>query len=299
MLAGNNEASRKQATTLSINDKNTGYQNATNNADAGKYYRFQLNRKSSLEPNLKGTKAAIKPLAAKTKADGFNSWSATGNSALTHNDLYLRSAKGTTAFTNSSRWNASFLNRNSSNIADYNSYDFSRPTATLDLGAKGRSGGTVAHLKRDFGNRRPTGNVQSDNFAMQAWTSVKLKEGKFYKVSSDSNDGTRFFFKDRQTGQVLTTLDGDWRDRSTSDPEWDKVLSVPKGGKYDFYVQYYEKSGRSAIDVKLKEVQEVGRVVTPSGLMRLLPGSTKTTRSRFLSKLSLLMLIIRLGIKLN
>jgi Bacterial SH3 domain/Transglycosylase SLT domain len=31
-------------------------------------------------------------------------------------------------------------------------------------------------------------------------------------------------------------------------------------------VQYYEKSGRSAIDVKLKEVQEVGRVVTPSGL---------------------------------
>jgi hypothetical protein len=91
---------------------------------------------------------------------------------------------------------------------------------------------------------------------------VKLKEGRFYKVTSDSNDGTRFFFKDRQTGETLTTLSGDWRNRSTRDPEWDKVISVSKGGKYDFYVQYYEKSGRSAINVKLEEVEQTGRVTS-------------------------------------
>jgi Bacterial SH3 domain/Transglycosylase SLT domain len=271
MLSGNSGTSLKQATTLNVNNQNTAYQNATQNADAGKYYRFQSNQKSSSEPNVKGVKASAKSVAsAKTKVDTFNSWSATGNSALKTNNLTggstsVRSTKAN-ATNRASRWNASFLNRTSSNVADYNSYDFSRPTATLDLGGRGSGGTTAAQLKVDFGNGRPTRNVQSDNFAMQAWTTVKLKEGKFYKVTSDSNDGTRFFFKDRQTGKVLTTLSGDWRDRSTSDPDWSKVVSVPKGGRYDFYVQHYDKSGRSTVNVKLQEVQQTGRVVTSAGL---------------------------------
>jgi hypothetical protein len=271
MLSGNSETSRNQAATLNVNNQNTAYQNATQNADAGKYYRFQSGQKSSSEPNLKANKASAKSVStAKTRVDSFNSWSATGNSALRTGELSVRSTGGRSTkanATNSSRrWNASFLNRNSSNVADYNSYNFSRPTATLDLGGRGSGGTTAAQLKVDFGNGRPTRNVQSDNYAMQAWTTVKLKEGKFYKVTSDSNDGTRFFFKDRQTGQVLTTLNGDWRDRSTSDPAWSKVVSVPKGGKYDFFVQYYEKSGRSTINVKLEEVQQSGRVTTAAGL---------------------------------
>jgi hypothetical protein len=270
MLSGNTGTSLKQAATLNVNNQNTAYQNATQNADAGKYYRFQSNQKSSSEPNVKGFKASTKSVASKPKVDTFNSWSATGNSALKTNDLALSSTsvRSTRAnATNSSRrWNASFINRTSSNVADYNSYNFSRPTATLDLGGRGSGGTTAAQLKVDFGNGSPTRGVQSDNFAMQAWTTVKLKEGKFYKVTSDSNDGTRFFFKDRQTGQVLTTLSGDWRDRSTSDPDWSKVVSVPKGGKYDFYVQHYDRSGRSTVNVKLQEVQETGRVVTSAGL---------------------------------
>jgi Bacterial SH3 domain len=266
MLSGNSGTSLKKAATLNVNNQNTAYQNANQNADAGKYYRFQSGQKSSSETNLKGVKASSQSIAtAKTKVDTFNSWSATGNSALRTSDLTVRSTKAN-ATNSSRRWNASFLNRNSSNVADYNSYNFSRPTATLDLGGRGSGGSTAAQLKVDFGNGRPTRNVQSDNYAMQAWTTVKLKEGKFYKVTSDSNDGTRFFFKDRQTGQTLTTLSGDWRDRSTSDPDWNKVVSVPKGGKYDFYVQYYEKSGRSTINVKLQEVQETGRVTTSAGL---------------------------------
>jgi Bacterial SH3 domain/Transglycosylase SLT domain len=288
MKSGNSGASLKQAATLNVNAQNTAYQNAIGDADAGKYYRFQLNQKSSLESNPKGTKAATKnqsTIAAKTKVDTFNSWSATTNSALPTKELYVRSAKATTARTSSSKWNASFLNRTSSNVADYNSYDFSRPTATLNLGSGGRSGKTAAQLKIDFGNGRPTRNVQSDNFAMQASTRVKLQEGKFYKVSSDSNDGTRFFFKDRQTGQVLTTLSGDWRDRGTSASEWNKVLSVPKGGKYDFYVQYYEKSGRSTINVKLEEVQQTGRVLTSTGLnVRQRPSTTGNNPFRLLKQ---------------
>ena len=288
MISGNSGTSPKQAATLNVNAQNTAYQNAIGDADAGKYYRFQLNQKSSLESNTKSIKASTKnqsTLAAKTKAPTFNSWSATANSALSTQDLYVRSTKATTAPNNPRKWNASFLNRTSGNVADYNSYDFSRPTATLDLGSGGGSGKTAAQLKVDFGNGRPTRNVQSDNFALQAWTRVKLKEGSFYKVSSDSNDGTRFFFKDRQTGQVLTTLSGDWRDRSTSDAEWNKVLSVPKGGKYDFYVQYYEKSGRSTINVKLEEVQQTGRVLTTTGLnVRQKPSTTGNTPFRQLNQ---------------
>ena len=288
MISGNSGASLKQAATLNVNAQNTAYQNAIGDADGGKYYRFQLNQKSSLESTSKGAKASTKnqsTIATKTKVDTFNSWSATTNSALSTKDLYVRSAKATTAPNSPSRWNASFLNRTSSNVADYNSYDFNRPTATLDLGSGGGSGKTAAQLKVDFGNGRPTRNVQSDNFALQAWTTVKLQGGKFYKVSSDSNDGTRFFFKDRQTHQVLTTLSGDWRNRSTSDPEWSKVVSVPKGGKYDFYVQYYEKSGRSAINVKLEEAEQTGRVVTATGLnVRQQPSTTGNTPFRQLNK---------------
>lgn len=293
MISGNSGTSLKQATTLNVNAQNTAYQNVIGDADAGKYYRFQLNQKSSLESNTKGTKASTQnqsTIAAKTKIATFNSWSATANSVLSTKDLstkdlYVRSAKATTAPNNSSKWNASFLNRTSSNVADYNSYDFSNPAATLDLGSGGSKGKTAAQLKIDFGNGRPTRNVQSDNFALQAWTRVKLQEGKFYKVSSDSNDGTRFFFKDRETGQVLTTLSGDWRNRSTSDPDWNKVLSVPKGGKYDFYVQYYEKSGRSAINVKLEEVEQTGRVTTTTGLnVRQQPSTTGNTPFRLLKQ---------------
>ncbi|NJR40814.1 MAG: SH3 domain-containing protein [Leptolyngbyaceae cyanobacterium CSU_1_4] len=290
MISGNSGTSLKQATTLNVNAQNTAYQNAIGDVDAGKYYRFQLNQKSSLESNSQGTKASTKnqsTIAPKTQVETFNSWNATANSALSTQDLYVRSAKAKAkaASNNPNQWNASFLNRSSSNVADYNSYDFSRPAATLDLGSGGGKGKTAAQLKISFGNGRPTSNVQSNNFALQAWTRVKLQEGKFYKVSSDSDDGTRFFFKDQQTGQVLTTLNGDWRTRTTRDPEWSKVLSVPKGGKYDFYVQYYDKSGRSSINVKLEEVEQTGRVKTSTGLnVRQQPSTTGNTPFRLLKQ---------------
>jgi Bacterial SH3 domain/Transglycosylase SLT domain len=274
MLPGNGGNNPKQSNHLNT----TAYQNTTD-SQLGKSYRFQLNQKSSLDSNLKVTKGSATRAQTPVKtAATFNSWNATQNAVLPAGEISLRSPKASSPAPNNPRqWNASFLNRNSSNVADFNSYDFSRPVATRSLGSRGSGGKTAAQLKVDFGNGSPTRDVQSDNFALQAWTRVKLKEGRFYKASSDSNDGTRFFFKDRQTGRVLTDL-------GSGELKWDKVLSVPKGGKYDFYVQYYEKSGRSAINVKLEEVEQTGRVITSTGLnMRGTPSSVGNTPIRNLN----------------
>ncbi|MBI4783878.1 MAG: glycoside hydrolase family protein [Oscillatoriophycideae cyanobacterium NC_groundwater_1537_Pr4_S-0.65um_50_18] len=166
----------------------------------------------------------------------------------------------------SSRWNGSFINRTAANVADYNSYNFSRPDLKKNLGGRGKSGKTLARLKVNYGSESPGSAIQDDNYAMQAWTQVSLKSGKFYEVRSDSNDGTRFFFRDRKTGKVVTSLNGDWR--SNSSGEWTQLLSVPEqaGGSFDFYVQYYEKTGDSAIDISLKEVQPTAQVITDSTL---------------------------------
>jgi Bacterial SH3 domain/Transglycosylase SLT domain len=226
-----------------INTQKNTYQNSLSDSQLGQPYRFQLSSKSSFD---------------------------------------TRSVQSMSRPTNQpQQWNASFLNRQSSNVSDYDSFDFSRPTANATLGSKGENGKIAAQLKVDFGKDSPTKGVQKNNFALQAWTRVKLKEGRFYKVSSDSDDGTRFFFKDRQTGETLTTLSGDWRSRRTSQPEWNKVISVAKGGKYDFFIQYYEKSGRSTINVKLEEVEQTGRVTTTTGLnVRTQPSTTGNTPFR-------------------
>ncbi|MBW4657446.1 MAG: glycoside hydrolase family protein [Drouetiella hepatica Uher 2000/2452] len=162
----------------------------------------------------------------------------------------------------SSRWNGSFINRTAGNVDDYNSYNFSRPDLKKDLGGRGKSGKTLARLKLNYGSGSPGSGINSDNYALQTSTQVSLKAGKFYEVKSDSNDGTRFFFRNRQTGKVVTSLNGDWRGNSSG--AWTQLLSVPEnaGGSFDFYVQYYERTGDSAIDVSLKEVQPTAKVVT-------------------------------------
>jgi hypothetical protein len=112
------------------NNQKNATQNVISDTQLGQSYRFQLNSRSSFE---------------------------------------ARSTTQTSRPTNQPRqWNASFLNRRSSNVADYNSYDFSRPAANMILGSRGDSGKVAAQLKVDFGNDRPARGVQNDNFAMQA-----------------------------------------------------------------------------------------------------------------------------------
>ena len=107
-------------------------------------------------------------------------------------------------------------------------------------------------LNANFGERNPAPNVQSDNFAMQAWTTTRLENGKTYQVTTNSDDGTRFFVKNLATGEV-TNVGSEWRIRSESEPNMTLYFNVAQTGNYDFYVQGYDHLGASAFNVELKE----------------------------------------------
>ncbi|OKH32577.1 hypothetical protein NIES2119_25930 [[Phormidium ambiguum] IAM M-71] len=157
------------------------------------------------------------------------------------------------------RWNARFINRNPDNVADFNSYDFSNPTAVLDLGSQSSGDGKI-RLYKDFGLNSPAFNVQSDNFAMEASTITRLEAGKLYKVTTKSDDGTQFFLTKVGSATTRKNLEqlggwsnGDWRDRGADKPAKTIYLKVPESGDYVFDVQYYEKGIGSKIDVTLEE----------------------------------------------
>lgn len=178
----------------------------------------------------------------------------------------------------SRRWNADFLNRNSNNVSDYRSFNFANADASKALGLRGKRGNVVARLNIDYGDQSPANGIQADNFAMQAGIRVPLTAGKFYRLTSNSNDGTRFFFRDRSSGKTLVELDGDWRDRDTTSPAWTQTISVTQSGRYDFFVQYYERTGKSALDVKLERVDPIGRIANTSGLnLRETPSTQNNT----------------------
>lgn len=157
-------------------------------------------------------------------------------------------------------WHASFINRSFGNVADYSSYNFSQPAAIEDLGPQSSNSQAIARLNQNYSFGSPA-RVNNDFFAMEAWTRIQLEAGKFYKLTSDSDDGTRFRFQDPQTGEIISELDGDWRVRGVADPTWAQLLNAPDSDQYDFYVQYYDHFSSSAIDVVLSETSRTGQVV--------------------------------------
>jgi GH24 family phage-related lysozyme (muramidase) len=215
-----------------------------------------------------------------TRSD-YGSWSAAGSADrsagyqyLSLDDVFGGLFGGKRIST--SRWNGSFINRTSGNVTDYEDYNFSSPALNKDLGSRGKRGKVLAQLKTDFGTRSPGSGVQSDNYAMQAWTRVSLKSGQTYQISSNSNDGTRFFFRDRRSGRVVSSFEGDWRDNGG---EWTQAFSVGEGagGSYDFYVQHYEKTGTASVNVRLEKAQLSGKVVTSSLNLRSKPSTVNNT----------------------
>ncbi|BAY20472.1 putative peptidase [Calothrix sp. NIES-2100] len=112
--------------------------------------------------------------------------------------------------------------------------------------------GNTILLNAKFGERNPAPNVQSDNFVMQAWTTTRLENGKTYQVTTQSDDGTRFFVKNLVTGEI-TYLGSDWRIRSDQEPSTTLYFNVNQTGDYDFYIQGYDHLGWSAFNVELKE----------------------------------------------
>ncbi|MGF1499112.1 MAG: SH3 domain-containing protein [Elainellaceae cyanobacterium] len=177
----------------------------------------------------------------------------------------------------SDSWNASFLNRSRSNLQDYESYDFSRADARMDLGDRSTNGRTVAELDVSFRRKRPTDGVNKNRFAMEAWTTVTLEAGEFYRVTSDSDDGTRFMFTDPSTGKISAELAGDWRRRSTRSPDWTQVITPTQDGEYNFVVQYFENRGKSVIDVALEEIDLQAQIKDSALNLRSTPSTLNNT----------------------
>jgi len=100
---------------------------------------------------------------------------------------------------------------------------------------------------------------------MEASTRLDLEAGKYYQISTDSDDGVRFFFKDPATGQVIQELEGDWRHRSIFEPTAGQLVQVQDTGEYDFYVHYYEAASASVVNITVEEVNPLGqgRLVEP------------------------------------
>ncbi|MEB3355699.1 MAG: SH3 domain-containing protein [Synechococcales bacterium] len=187
------------------------------------------------------------------------------------------SDRGSGRLGRSSKWNASFLNRSKSNLQNYQSYNFNRPDATMDLGDRGTSGRTVAELDINFGRRRPTSGVEKNRFAMEAWTTVTLEAGEFYRISSDSDDGTRFMFTDPSTGKIAGELSGDWRRRTTRAPEWTQVITPTRTGEYNFVVQYFDHKGKSVVDVVLEEIDLQAQIKDSALNLRNTPSTVSNT----------------------
>ncbi|WP_143467724.1 SH3 domain-containing protein [Leptolyngbya ohadii] len=176
------------------------------------------------------------------------------------------------------RWNASFINRSRFNVANYRSYNFDRPDFSTDLGSQGKSGTVIARLRQDYGMGSPNSKIRTRNFAMQAWTRVQLEEGKFYRITSQSDDGTRFLFKQPGSNRTVTEISGDWRNRTTKNGPWSQMLVAGQGGSLDFYVQYYERNGASTINVTLEQVQMTSRVTSGSAInLRSQPSTVSNT----------------------
>lgn len=181
------------------------------------------------------------------------------------------------------KWNASFLNRDDKNLTNYANYDFSRPDATADLGSNGKKRKTVAQLNIDYGMGSPAG-IQRDEFVMEAWTRVRLKSGKYYRLSSASDDGMRFLFRDRKTGETLIEFNDNWVDRSVNTDPWSQVFTVSESNRYDFYVQYYEDRGASVIDVALEKLHPQGQVQSAALNVRSTPSTLNNTPLATLSE---------------
>jgi hypothetical protein len=176
------------------------------------------------------------------------------------------------------RWNARFINRSRFNVANYRSYNFDRPDFSTDLGSQGKSGTVIARLRQDYGMGSPNSKIRTRNFAMEAWTRVQLEEGKFYRITSQSDDGTRFLFKQPGSDRTVTEIAGDWRNRTTKNGPWSQMMMAGQGGSFDFYVQYYERVGASTINVTLEQVQMTSRVTASSAInLRSQPSTVGNT----------------------
>lgn len=240
---------------------------AKNRLEAGTYFMRVLPKSA---PNATG------------EIDYQLTFSKTTDGGVTSSAVATRASTASQSATQN--WNARFLNRDRSNLRNFRRYDFTQPDAMDDLGFQGRSGDMVARLDINYGRRSPTTGINKNRFAMEAWTRIELEGGSFYRISSKSDDGTRFYFKDPKTNQTVAELAGDWRNRKVRHPAWTQLLTPGASGSYDFYVQYFENSGNSVIDVALERVNLTGTVASSGLNVRSQPSTLNNTPINYLNQ---------------
>jgi len=164
-------------------------------------------------------------------------------------------------------WNAAFINRTNSNVDDRALYNFSNPEAVLDLGPA--SGDGKISLYQNW-NASPASGVQSDYFAMQAWTRTNFAADKLYKITTKSDDGSWFRLQNVNTGvwtgnSVVEADDGaDWRDRAIWNPPKTIMFKVPETGEYDLVAEFYDRTGEAVVDFTVEEVKFFSESVNES-----------------------------------
>ncbi|MEC4985173.1 MAG: cohesin domain-containing protein [Oscillatoria sp. PMC 1068.18] len=149
-------------------------------------------------------------------------------------------------------WNASFINLTRDNYDDYRSHNFSKPVATA---VYRQSNSDSISLNLNFENNSPQPNVEPDYFGMEAWTNAYFDANKVYQITTNSDDGTRFFLKNPDTGEIIN-VGADWRLRSVAFPTTNHYFNVEESGLYEFYVQYFEREGNSVVDIELTEAPD-------------------------------------------
>ncbi|MGK7879850.1 MAG: FG-GAP-like repeat-containing protein [Crocosphaera sp.] len=106
----------------------------------------------------------------------------------------------------------------------------------------------VIRFNANFGEVNPAANIQQDYFAMQAWTRINLAEDKIYKITTESDDASRYFLRKVSNGEIINIVPS-WQTEDIGE----YYFNVNESGQYDFYVQGFEQTGNSAFNIELKE----------------------------------------------
>ena len=189
---------------------------------------------------------------------------------------HLTTARNTNRPIPKRHWTARFLNLSKDTVDRADSFDFSQADVVYDLGDRGQQGKTAAELAFDFGLGSPPG-VQSDYFALEAFTRIRLRKGRFYRLTSTSDDGVRFRFYDHNTDTALAEIARDWRDRSVNTPPLSQLLLSLHQGVCEFYIQYYERLGAAVLNIKLERIRVPATVVASNLNVRSGPSTLNTT----------------------
>jgi CHAP domain/Bacterial pre-peptidase C-terminal domain/PA14 domain len=270
-LAGNALSTARQ---INVGSTISTYKDGVSNLDTHDYYRFTLSEKSNFKLSLSGLSGnANVHLLDITGINIIGSSNALNNSnefidqTLNPGTYYIRIFPVAEISTNYNldvsatktllEWNVSYINRNESNYADYNSYNFgnpiattkiSRPNSNLHLATLKDLSGTptytegIANIASNLSKNWVLGappNTPTDNFSARYKTEQYFAPG-LYKINLNSDDGVRV----RIDNQLIIDR---WVDNAGSYLNYFRST----GKHYNVTIEYKENWGGAAISYEM------------------------------------------------